>query len=450
MKCSICNREGHINHSCTMNTPASESGKVNSQWKAYKEHIESHPNYKFIPEEVKRNWTCVSKGGTNPRKAYWDEKQKELIESGAIPPQSSLVNVARHVHPTKKHTCEKCGAEHSIYFIYPTKNTWKWLAQIGVERSEQNIFDIYAASDKKQEFERYFGLPIHELETQCNNDRYTGSKLSPGVLGNPPDRLDGFHSYNSICGCRYMHDKGRGEANMKSYTRDRRAYELLSDGNCLQANALMGGLNTVTAQCFKCGKVEKMTADHIGPISLWFVHDTVNFQACCNACNSNKNNRMTNEDVGKIKAMEGAGKTLVSWWAADAWEKNKDKNIASLRSALDDNTKKFLCIMVWLKMNNRSVLETFVDEFYMNHDKSYTIRNIEISGGVITFEHTEKISSKKKKSTQVKRTKQILLEINEKANRKNKVCLSTAEQAYLSDIRADTFKNKICKVLAGL
>ena len=434
-----------------MNTPVSKGGpNVNDRWKAYKERIETDPNYEFMPNEVKTTWTCVSKGGMNPRKTYWDEKQKELIESGAIPAQSSLVNVARHIHPTKTHICEKCGAAHSIYFEYPTKNTWKWLVQIGVERSDQTIFEIYATSDKKQEIESHFGMPIHELETQCKNDRYTGSKLSPGVLGNPPDRLDGFHSYNSICRCRSTHDKGRGEANMKSYTRDRRAYELLSDGNCLQANALMGGLNTITATCFKCGKVDKMTADHIGPISLGFIHDPANFQACCNTCNSIKNNRMTDEDVEKIKAVEGSGKTLASWWAIDAWEKNKDKDIATLRSSLDDNTKKFLCIMVWLKTNNISVLESFIDEIYMNHDKVYTIRNINVSAGVITFEQTEKVSSKKTKATQNNRTKQILLEINEKANRKNKVCLSTDEQAYLADIRVDTFKNKICKVLVGL
>ena len=32
-------------------------------------------------------------------------------------------------------------------------------------------------------------------------------------MGNPPDRLDGFHSYNNCC--RPTADKGRSDENMK-------------------------------------------------------------------------------------------------------------------------------------------------------------------------------------------------------------------------------------------
>ena len=114
----------------------------------------------------------------------------------------------------------------------------------------------------------------------------------------------GFHCYNSICDCRKSKDKGRSDENMKSYSRDRRAYEMMSDGNVLLANTMMGKLNTVTSNCFMCGKSKKMTADHIGPISLGFIHDPMNFQACCSSCNSSKNNRLTQEDIEKIKEKE--------------------------------------------------------------------------------------------------------------------------------------------------
>ena len=47
-------------------------------------------------------------------------------------------------------------------------------------------------------------------------------------MGNPPDRLDGFHSYNRCC--RGTSDKGRFKENLKRYGDDRRAYENWSDG----------------------------------------------------------------------------------------------------------------------------------------------------------------------------------------------------------------------------
>ena len=49
------------------------------------------------------------------------------------------------------------------------------------------------------------------------------SLLSPGVMSNAPDRLDGFHSYNKCC--RAKEDKGRSKENLNKYGEDRRAYE---------------------------------------------------------------------------------------------------------------------------------------------------------------------------------------------------------------------------------
>jgi Alw26I/Eco31I/Esp3I family type II restriction endonuclease len=317
------------------------------------------------------------------------------------------------------------------------------------------IFEIYqklTSSNKTDLFKNYFGISILELENICKSNTYSGNKLSPGVMSNAPDRLDGFHCYNSICGCRSKHDKGRSEDNMKSYVRDRRAYEHFSDGKCLLANLLMGKLNTITSSCFICNKESKMTADHIGPISLGFIHDTNNFQACCQSCNSSKNNRLTEKDVEKLKTIEEKEKVdLLSWWARDAWEKNKHLDSVSLKNNLDKNAKKFLSIIQWLKNNKQTILETFVNTIYMNHDMSYDIRNIVISStGDITFQYIESISTKKTKNKQNKRTKEILMEFNEKTNRKCTVKLSAEETSYLSDIQIDNFKNMICKVLQGL
>jgi Alw26I/Eco31I/Esp3I family type II restriction endonuclease len=431
----------------------------NASRKAYEASIINHPNYEFLPKEQKQNWVCVSKKGQNSRKPYWDTKQKQLIDSGQIPNESIPVNVARFIHPTKKHVCGKCGMACSIYYEYPTANTWKWLKKTfdydkDDDTKNLTIFEIYAkiiTSTKKGHFEKYFGMVMADLETQCKSDKYSGSKLSPGVMSNAPDRLDGFHCYNSLCGCRPQHDKGRSTENMKSYTRDRRAYELLSDGKCLVANCLMGKLNTVTSICFICGKSNLMTADHIGPISLGFIHDPVNFQACCKMCNSKKNNRITEEDLAKIKSIEQKDICIVSWWAKDAWENNKHKSITTLKDNLNKNTKKFLSVIVWIKTNKLDVLESFITEIYMDHDKSYNISNVEVtSSGDIKFHSSESVTGKKTKDTQKERTKQILLELDLKKNRNMKIDLSEKETAYLSDITLANFKNKICKVLVGL
>ena len=431
-------------------------GKMNE----YQQFIQTHSNYGFIPENLKINWVSVSKNGHNARKPYWDEKKKELIDSGEISNVATLVNVARRIHPTKKHMCKKCNKTCSIYYEYPTSNTWKWLKKnFEFEKNEENklltIIEIYAnitSSNKNELFKKYFGITINELEILLKNDQYSGNKLSPGVMSNAPDRLDGFHCYNSVCGCRSTHDKGRSEDNMKSYVRDRRAYEHFSDGKCLLANQLMGKLNTKTSICFICNNEKKMTADHIGPISLGFVHDPKNFQACCQPCNSSKNNRFTEKDIEKIKSIEKKeNANLLSWWARDAWEKSKHMDNVTLKINLDKNAKKFLSIIQWLKNNKRDILETFVKTVYMDHDMSYDIHTTEISStGDIIFQYTENASTKKTKDKQSKRTKEILLEINEKTNRKCNVTLSKEEIMYLSDIQIDNFKNTICKVLQGL
>jgi len=425
----------------------------------YEQSIVCHPNYGFLPPEQKQTWVSVSKNGRNPRKPYWDAKQKALIESGQIPKESMPVNVARYIHPTGKHVCGKCGIECSIYYEYPSANTWKWLNKTfdfarNDDTKHSTIFEIYesiTAPTKNDIFKNYFGVVVSDLEIQCKTDKYSGSKLSPGVMSNSPDRLDGFHCYNSICGCRTRHDKGRSSENMKSYNRDRRAYEYLSDGNCLLANCLMGKCNTVITNCCVCAKINPMTADHIGPISLGFIHDPLNFQACCKTCNSTKNNRITKEDVAKIKMLEEKGSCLLSWWAKTAWEANKDKDIDTLQDNMNKNTKKFISVILWLKTNKPDVMDSFITEIYMDHEKSYTVSDIDISStGDIKFCYKESVTGKKTKEIQKERTKQILAELNEKTNRKIKIHLSEKELIELSDITRDTFKSKICKVLVGL
>ena len=192
----------------------------------YQEFIKTHTNYEFIPDEYKQNWLSVSKKGENPRKPSWDAKLFFLIQEGILIHSAQLSNVARIIHPTKMHVCQCCHKEHSVYYVYPNKNTIQWIKKTFqfhiYDNSEtiKTIFEIYDEinHEKKIElFEAYFEKNITKLKEDCYSDQYNGKKLSPGVMANPPDRLDGFHSYNSVCGCRKKTDKGRTDENMKSY-----------------------------------------------------------------------------------------------------------------------------------------------------------------------------------------------------------------------------------------
>lgn len=421
---------------------------------AYEQMIKNHDNYNFMPFELREKWVCVSKNGLNPRFEYWENRKKELIQSGKIKENSTMTNVARYIHSTKKHICKMCDNECSIFYEYPNKNAIKWLKKIFPDcepiKSDETIFDVYNRinhDNKSTIFISKFGKSMEDLKMDCINDNYNGNMLSPGVMANPPDRLDGFHCYNSICGCRKDKDKGRSDENMKSYTRDRRSYEMFSDWNILLTNKIMGKLNTIEMSCPFCDKFTIMSGDHIGPISLGFVHDPINIQACCCSCNSSKNNRFTQRDYNTLILLENSGCKIVSWWAQDAWDKHKDKPSQLLKIEMDKNAKKFITIIEWIKINNFEVIKEFIEKEYNFDDNSYIIENITINNdGIINFIYNSSISNKKTKETQQNRTKEILLE-NKKDNRKINIILTSDEINNLKNITYETFKSVIINVL---
>jgi len=141
-------------------------------------------------------------------------------------------------------------------------------------------------------------------------DNKKGTK-SPGAMSNAPDRLDGYHTYN-LC-CRSKADKGRHKENLQKYGEDRRAYEYWSDGDWKAASWLM--------QVFRKNKI---SPDHVGPISLGFCHRP-KFNPMTSADNSAKNNRMNLSDVEYLKADEKAGEQVVSWHSKAIWEILKNK-----------------------------------------------------------------------------------------------------------------------------
>lgn len=303
------------------------------EFKAYTEFIVSHPNYTglyYERDEVGRiKWVVTGKSANGQkRQAWWDKK---CIELGIPIQRGCYAKAARIIHPTKKHVCQCCGRTLSILYEYPGKRLLEkinstfnlQLSQIDYTIGE--IIEEFCTSqgkvDKMSELLNMVeGLTKAQLKekvyrtlvSQCSN------LFSPGVMSNPPDRFDGYHS-DGLC-CREKTDKGRHTDNMATYTQDRRAYEEWADGDYNLANRLMGEFKKAKAcKCPVCGKLRKMSADHRGPISLGFCHSAF-FAPMCKECNSSKNNRFTLSDVKALINLEENGHQVISWHAKPIWE----------------------------------------------------------------------------------------------------------------------------------
>jgi len=290
-----------------------EKREWHPDFKKYMNFIVGHPNYKGMPEPYKNDgtikWVVSGNSELGVRRAkWWDKKVMEL----------KLVNraeVARSIHPKELKglkPCQICGRKLSIFYIYPNKNTLRRIeknAKLKLNPYDKNIIEIFNLLDNKYKkkvfgiFRQVFKIPVEIANIKENFLNYIldncRTKLSPGVMSNAPDRFDGFHTYNACC--RSKEDTGRHTSNLARYSQDRRAYENWAEGNWNLSNRLMGEFNRFEEKviCPGCGKKRKMSADHIGPISLGFTHRP-KFNPLCSPCNSRKNNRVTLEDE-KIK-----------------------------------------------------------------------------------------------------------------------------------------------------
>ena len=313
----------------------------------YVEMIVAHPNYRGLfferNENGKVNWVVTGKSDKGQkRQAWWDKK---CIENN-IPIQSGCyAKIARLLHPTGKHVCQCCGKEKSIYYEYPNKNTTKKINEIlgtnidpdsdeeRVEYTIKEIIEKYCDSlVKARKLAKALGVSAPSSIENLISEIYSelvakeSKKFSPGVMSNSPDRFDGFHSYG-LC-CRTTKDTGRHQDNMDTYAQDRRAYEEWSDGDYNLANRLMGEFRKQPPmRCPMCNNIAKMSADHIGPISLGFCHSK-HFAPMCSSCNSSKNNRFSKADVETLIALENKGEQVVSWHSKYIWDLLK-KNISN-------------------------------------------------------------------------------------------------------------------------
>ena len=316
----------------------------------YMEFIAGHENYKGLPIERKRDgtlaWIVFGKGKIGQARKRWAEDMAR--DFGMTVQPGVYAQVMRAIHPLKKHICQICGSSMSIYYHYPSVNLLKSInREFGLEFTEcDHISDIWeqmkesGVDDERIRlfFERKFELPeinnqskmdiIEMCERKCREDGK--ALLSPGAMSNFPDRFDGFHTYNRCC--RAEQDKGRSRENLKSYTKDRRAYEYWSDGNLHAANMFIGSQHFAG-----------VSADHIGPISLGFIHDPRYLRPMSSSNNSTKRDRLLVEDIEEILAVEAkTGIYPMSWYSAVIWEyikKNYNKHPELLPSVYRDMLK---------------------------------------------------------------------------------------------------------------
>lgn len=316
-------------------------GKVLShpKYEEYVEFIVNHPNYAGLFYERDDNgrvkWVVTGKSPKGQLRQLWWDKQCAIHK---IPIQKGCyAKLARIIHPTGIHVCQCCGEGRSIFYEYPSKTTVGILNRIlgcnidkdnDQERAEHTIREIIVqwcdTIDKAYALANAFGLPTPKSIDNLIELIYSemvdkeSARLSPGVMCNPPDRFNGFHSY-ALC-CRTKFDTGRHTENMQTYGQDRRAYLDWSDGDYNLANRLMGEFRKQPPmECPICGNVDKMSADHIGPISLGFCHSRY-FAPMCSSCNSSKNNRFTKKDVDELIRIEESGNQVISWHSKAIWD----------------------------------------------------------------------------------------------------------------------------------
>lgn len=419
----------------------------------YMEWIAGHPNYRGLPIERKKDgalqWVATAQTETGQKRIEWVTEKAKEYGYPAVP--GFYADVMLEIHPTKWKVCQTCGRCMSLYYCYPNKRFLDALEQEFGERFTDcdhisAIWDILVYSGvPKGHLAQFFilrgGLPLDwrvaqkeeilaALEYAC---RKGGKKcLGPGAMSDFPDRFDGFHSYNRCC--RNTQDTGRSKENLKSYTKDRRAYEYWSDGNIHAANQFMGS-------SFFAGT----SADHIGPISLGFVHDPRYLQPMPSGDNSSKRDRLQFADIAHIlEVEERTGVYPMSWQSKLIWEHirihykaNPDKVPTIYRNALKQNMANYMsllhCILKYCPNNGMGFLiKAFLEPHFESFQYTY---GFNARGDIINYRPRHYTGRNENEiGRYVRIAIQSVYEYNEKDNRSNRPDLTPSETGMLQNI----------------
>jgi Alw26I/Eco31I/Esp3I family type II restriction endonuclease len=405
---------------------------TNKEFSHYQEFIVKHNNYQSLPSKINSSgeitWVKVKDAA---RTRWWDElKEKLKVRDRA--------SVARAIHPPELggyKPCQVCGRKMSIHYVYPDLRTTQKLIETFPDIEVVHFgIEISEIAKRVQTKYKYNGLKElasifnQELDFKSAEDlvariSFLQKQLSPGVMSNAPDRLDGFHTYNACC--RHTQDSGRHRSNLSRYTSDRRAYENWADGNWRGADRLMGKYKASQQKviCNSCGNRAKMTADHIGPISLGFTH-RMDFRPICIKCNSKKNNRMSFNDVTNLLAAENVGEVVVSWHSRALWNKLKvkiinDQSALKASKLLRKNMHYVMCILSEIKSAG---YDKFLNEFlhpeYALLDYEFTYFDVTTGEFEASEVRVDSLNTRKLAKRYIRISFQSLEEYNKKNNRK--------------------------------
>lgn len=387
----------------------------------YMEMIVNHPHYSGMPnarsEDGRINWQ-VSSGKTTSfykfylaRRDWWIKKADQLKLPGKNDENDRFTIAARIIHPTGYRICRLCGERFNVGYFYINFNFAKLLKknspilnivreqpiddvieqfrQILTEEAIRELFSHFFP--ERLEYFKKYGISKPAFE----NSRHLRSyRLSPGFMGNPPDRLDGFHDYHGSC--RKKNDPGRSDLNMRSYNHDRRSFEWWAEGDWGLADALYNLAGPGACSFPGCGKVlGKVSPDHVGPLACGFKQLPL-FMPTCQNHNSAKNRRFTFNDVGVLTAYEANTKESVASWQVQAhWDKYKtivcdDNQTKALSNSLRSLQDMYLRVL-WevFKCGHVRFLATLLRPEYALQE--YTFNHLHT--GNLTFSSV--ISSKK-------------------------------------------------------
>lgn len=399
----------------------------NKKFVEYQKYIINHPAYDGMPMPATQGknipWVApvTSKLG-KAREEWWNKKKVELQNKNLLLDNSKISDTARFIHPTKYKPCQTCGRSLSIEYIYLNANGFKKIVKIfsKITINEFSEIAVVIKVIKKEygkiglnNFVKNFNLGLVKLTTLEIEKIFRKEKislLSPGVMSNAPDRLDGFHSYNKCC--RSKEDKGRFRENLSRYGEDRRAYENWADGDWKAASWLMKEFTK-----------NNVSADHIGPISLGFCHIPF-FTPMSKQENSAKNNRIRFADVKKLIELESRGNQIISWHTRPIWDRlknsiNSDEDALKLSKILRKHLHRVLLVLNELKERGN---ESFL-KFLLNPE--YAFYSIKILGfNPLNGEYAK-----------IEKTRGTIAQYSRNAERYIRIAFESLEQYKIKDNR---------------
>lgn len=413
------------------------------KFEEYKNFIVNNEAYKGLPYVRKKDgsivWVATKQSKIGKKRIEWALNKAEKF--GISKNDNSFYRkVMFMVHPTKEKVCQICGESMSLDYIYPNKSFQKFLSKN--YDYEPNVFDdIYDVSNhfkeegksdleiikilnKSIKLEGNFNdltIYIKSVIEACRNGEK--KSLGPGAMSNFPDRYDGFHSYNRCC--RQEFDKGRNPDNMKTYSKDRRAYENWSDGNIHAANKFM-----------KSKYFIGLSADHIGPISLGFIHDPRFMQPMSSGDNSSKRDRLEQSDIKKLIELESRYNLLpVSWFSEKIWKALKadflidnDINLEYYINLMKININNYMSLLYIIITETGELGKKFLEENFLKPKQEYFKYDYKFDefGNIInkTFRNISD-ATKKEYSRFIRISFESVIDFAEKENRNIKSSFNT-------------------------